>query len=90
MSKTTWRKEIADAMEPHGESWSNVIAMAPSESEGWLDEEFHDGYGGAEGDSFTVWTSTRVYFPAVYDGAEWVESVARFPDGKVTHHIGGE
>jgi hypothetical protein len=30
-----------------------------------------------------------VYFPACYDGAEWVGSVSRNPDGKATRHQGG-
>jgi len=55
-----------------------------------MNVQFDPGYGGSEGIPFTVWTAKRVYFPAVYDGAEWVASVARFPDGQPTTHVGGE
>ena len=51
--------------------------------------EFNDGYGGAEGMPFTIWTKKNVFFPAVYDGAEWVACVSRNPDGVPTEHIGG-
>ena len=45
---------------------------------------------GSEGKPFTIWTANTVYFPVVYDGAEWVGSVSRNPDGKPTDHQGGE
>jgi hypothetical protein len=85
---TTWREEITKAMKKHGETWADVEAHAITEEQ--LDVRFDPGFGGAEGAPFTVWTKNRVYFPAVYDGAEWVESVARNPDGKATEHVGGQ
>lgn len=88
MSKTTWRAMIGFAMEEVGEGWGDVVEMAPKDS-GWLQDEFDNGYGGEQGIPFTVWTANRVYFPACYDGAEWVESVSRNPDGKPTDHVGG-
>lgn len=85
---TTWRKDLEGEMRLHGESFSDVVATAP-EGDEWMHVAFYDGYGGVHGIPFTVWTATRVYFPACYDGSEWVESVARNPDGKATHHVGG-
>ena len=53
-------------------------------------QEFDGGYGGTEGCSFTAWGGKYVYFPAVYDGSEWVECVPRNPCLIATKHIGGE
>jgi hypothetical protein len=55
-----------------------------------LDTKFDNGYGGSQGCAFTVWTKNHVYFPAVYDGAEWVAYVPRHPNGEATSHVGGE
>jgi len=41
------------------------------------------------GPAFTAWGVKRVYFPAHYDGLQWVASVPRNPCLEVTHHIGG-
>ena len=82
-----WKSLITEAMTVHDDSWDNVVSCTLTEEE--LCEFFDEGYGGPEGKPFTVWTKTRVYFPAVYDGLEWVESVSRNPDGNPTHHVGG-
>lgn len=54
-----------------------------------LDYEFDDGYGGTEGPSFTAWSENYVYFPACYDGSEWIATVPRNPINIATEHIGG-
>lgn len=87
-SMTNWRELILKAMERSGESLEDIISNTLTEQE--MDVKFNCGYGGSEGLPFTAWTKKRVYFPAVYDGSEWVESVSRNPDGKATHHVGGE
>jgi len=70
MKKTeTWRKIIASEMKEHGESWDDAISCTLTDDQ--LDKEFDSGYGGEEGEPFTVWTKQRVYFPICYDGAEW-------------------
>lgn len=58
----------------------------------YLLEEFDNGYGTSEGYPFTLWTKTHVYFPVVYDGSEWVESVPRNPPDtpEPKEHVGGE
>ncbi len=81
---TTWRKLIKLEMGEHGETFDDVVSAV-----GDLDVEFDPGHGGTEGPPFTVWTRNRVYFPACYDGLEWVASVSRNPDGKPTEHVGG-
>ena len=55
-----------------------------------FDREFDGGYGGSEGCHFTAWGHKYVYFPAVYDGSEWMSFVPRNPCLQATSHIGGE
>jgi hypothetical protein len=87
-NKTTWREMIGEAMAENGESWKDIVHTTLTDEE--LDTEFDDGYGGSEGCPFTLWTETAVYFPAVYDGAEWVASVPRNPCDMAMGHVGGE
>ena len=54
-----------------------------------IDYEFDDSYGGEEGCSFTAWTKDKVYFPACYDGSEWIASVPRNPCDEPKNHVGG-
>ncbi len=104
MTETTWRAAISAEMAKHGETWADVVGQSIGPAlRGYEDEAetaekaaavsfdrpFDDGYGGVDGDAFTVWTQTRVYFPGIYDGAEWCASVPRHPNGVPTPHIGG-
>ncbi len=86
--QTTWREQIALRMRECGESFDDIESSTLTDEQ--LDCEFDNGYGGSQGHAFTVWTKHRVYFPAVYDGAEWVEWVPRNPNGVATPHVGGE
>ena len=85
---TTWKLLLTEEMAQNGETWDDVISNTMTDAE--MNEKFHSGYGSSEGCPFTVWTSGSVYFPVVYDGAEWVGRVSRNPDGKPTYHVGGE
>jgi hypothetical protein len=87
MKNTSWGQDLEEAMEFNGETWDDVEAHTLTETQ--LNEVFDHGFGGTNGDPFTLWTKNFVYFPACYDGSEWVASVARNPDGKATGHIGG-
>ena len=90
MSKTgnaNWKELIQYEMNFHNETFDDVVECTLTEEE--LMVYFDCGYGGNMGEPFTLWTTNRVYFPGNYDGAEWVASVSRNPDGKPTHHIGG-
>ncbi len=89
MALTTWRKEIKHKMESNGETWNDVVGTAPHDMS-WPNATFDSGFGGSEGIPFTVWTHNFVYFPGVYDGAEWADSVPRDPNGVATRHVGGE
>ena len=86
--KTTWRKSIALALDQQGETFNDVVGTTLTDKQ-W-DKEFSDDFGGSEGCSFTLWTKERVYFPVVYDGSEWVESVPRDPCKEATSHVGGQ
>lgn len=84
---TTWRKLIAREMVNNRETWCDLVHCTLSGEE--LDVEFNGDFGSANGEPFTLWTQDKVYFPCCYDGAEWVASVSRHPDGNPTEHIGG-
>ena len=86
--KATWRILLKMAMKDKAEDLDQIISIAPKDLD--LDRKFDDGYGGSEGKPFTIWTHNRVYFPVVYDGAEWVDSVPRNPRGEITKHCGGQ
>lgn len=78
-----WRELINSAL---GDD--KLIACTLSNEE--LDIKFDSGYGGSEGKPFTAWSETRVYFPIVYNGSEWVESAPRNPCDEATKHFGGQ
>ena len=84
---TNWNELIAEAMSSAKDS-GPIIATTLNEAD--LLRNFDDGYGVSEGEPFTAWTEDRVYFPAVYDGSEWVGSVPRNPSSEKTGHIGFE
>jgi len=84
---TTWKEQILKEMDKVGETFQDVVSCTLTDKE--LLKKFNRSYGRKKGLTFTLWTSNRVYFPVVYDGAEWVESVSRNPDGKPTDHVGG-
>ena len=88
MSQTTWRKEITSKMIENDETWDSVESCTLSQEN--LDIEFDDGFGNSMGKPFTVWTKNFVYFPAVYDGMEWADSVPRNPCNVAKNHVGGE
>ena len=64
-----------------------IIACTMTEAE--MSARFWSGFGDSEGIPFTAWSKEWVYFPATYDGAEWVERVPRDPCDIKTEHIGG-
>ena len=84
---TNWKELIEYEMKEKGETFEDVVECTLTEEQ--LVKQFDSGYGGTEGEPFTVWTTNRVYIPICYDGAEWVGSVSRNPDGKPTRHFGG-
>lgn len=84
----SWFELLSKALKENEEIWEDVVSHTLSQAE--LHQKFDTGFGGSRGNPFTLWTRNRVYFPAVYDGLEWVESVSRLPDGVPKNHVGGE
>jgi len=84
---STWKQMLEDAMNCHGETLTDPEANTMTEDD--MVKEFDSGFGGIEGVPFTAWSVNTAYFPICYDGAEWVGSVARHPDGKPSPHQGG-
>ena len=82
----TWKEQIQQEMERHGDS-GPLIACTLTEAE--LGVAFDDSYGLPHGAPFTAWTAARVYFPIVYDGAEWAGSAPRHPSNEALEHQGG-
>ena len=77
---------LADKVYP----WDDVDFKKKHGDTPWYAVEFDSGYGGVEGIAFMLWTGSYVYFPIMYDGAEWVESVPRNPTDDVKlGHFGG-
>jgi len=97
----TWRSLITAEMTRVGESWDDVCSVTVGNYDEWacpdcrrglrgsLDDDFDDGLGRRNGCLFTLWTNNRVYFPAQYDGSEWVASAPRNPCAEATDHVGG-
>jgi hypothetical protein len=84
---SNWKELIEEAFSCRGETWDDVVDNTMSEED--MLREFYDGFGTVEGCAFTLWTTNRVYFPVSYDGAEWVASVPRNPNGEASLHVGG-
>jgi len=78
----TWKERIEFAA-----SGDKILKCTLSKEE--LETEFDDGFGIQEGKPFTAWSAKWVYFPAVYDGAEWVARAPRNPCDSATEHVGG-
>lgn len=83
-----WKQLITEQLQKNGETWGDIIATTLTEEE--LNSEFDSGYGWADGKPFTAWTKNYVYFPAVYDGSEWCDSVPRNPCDIAKKHVGGQ
>ena len=64
------------------------VAYAPDEAT--FDESFDAGHGSTSGKPVLAWTADRVYFPVVYDGAEWMGSAPRNPVPEGQTHEGGQ
>lgn len=85
---TTWGVELERARVEAGDT-SPVIARAPQDDATWS-TEFDSGYGLHRGLPVLAWSEERVYFPVVYDGAEWLDSAPRNPVAEGQEHVGSE
>ena len=80
---TNWKEEIENCADG-----DKIIYCTLTKEE--LLEVFDGSYGRSRECFTTAWSEKYVYFPAVYDGAEWVARVLRNPCDEATEHVGGE
>ena len=83
----SWEEMLKEAFEENKEDFSKMVTTLTKDE---LERVFDDGYGLAQGDPFTAWGEKYVYFPVVYDGAEWVGSAPRNPCDEKCSHFGGQ
>ncbi len=86
MRTDTWRELLSAEMQNR----KDTVVLSTTLTNEELDTPFNSGYGTSEGKPFTAWSKKYVYFPVVYDGAEWVGSAPRNPCGEATDHVGGQ
>ena len=97
----SWNELIKYEMEKRRDSWSEVEELhlegervsgtaAEIQCHPSMVKKFDNSHTIKEGVPFTLFTKRRVYFPATYDGAEWVRSVPRNPpeSPEPTEHVG--
>lgn len=82
-----WRNMLKAEFEARGDDFAKMTTTLTEEQ---LNRVFDTGFGGSEGAPFTAWGEEYVYFPVVYDGAEWVGSAPRFICDEATEHVGGQ
>jgi hypothetical protein len=83
---TSWHEMLKAKMEADGEVFDERVCTL---DESQLKAVFDAGYGGPEGQAFTAWGKTWVYFPITYDGSEWVGHAPRDPCDISMYHQGG-
>jgi hypothetical protein len=87
MSKVNWKEMLIEAFKETGDNFDNLKTTLSKEE---LETEFDSSFGYAQGEPFTAWGDNYVYFPIVYDGAEWVGFAPRNVCDIKTGHWGGE
>lgn len=80
----SWGEMLAQEVEKAGDT---IVASTLTRSQAGA--QFNSSWGTPEGCEFTAWGEKYVYFPATYDGAEWVAKVPRNPCDEPTQHVGG-
>lgn len=94
-----WKTELEGCLDFNGDKLELLVvkertipmaAQAVHIDHPVFDREFDSGFGAVEGCKFTAWGGLYVYFPAAYDGSEWIDFVPRNPCLQATTHIGGE
>jgi hypothetical protein len=83
---SSWREKLVEACNESGDRFDDLEMTLTDEQ---LDQKFDAGYGVPDGCGFTAWSDKYVYFPACYDGSEWVDWVPRNPCNIITNHVGG-
>jgi hypothetical protein len=83
----SWWDMLQECFKEDGQDFSKMVCTLTDRE---LKEKFDSGYGGHEGKAFTAWGKAWVYFPIVYDGAEWVGHAPRNPCDISMNHQEGE
>lgn len=81
-----WKQMLIQAFKETGDNFEKMQTTLTQEE---LIIEFDGGFGCIKGVSFTSWGEKYVYFPVVYDGAEWVGYAPRNMCEIKTSHLGG-
>lgn len=79
----SWRELLRNARSNANDK-SDIVYCNVSEDV--MNKKFDNGWGATEGEPFTVWSETHVYFPLEYDGAEYVGYAPRFPNDDPMSH----
>jgi len=87
MGIESWHSMLKEAFKRNKDDYSKMVTTLSPEQ---LMRKFDTGYGGHRGAPFTAWGDKYVYFPLVYDGAEWVGCAPRNPCDEALEHQGGE
>lgn len=82
-----WKEMLIKVFKETGDDVEKMETTLTNEE---LIKEFDCGFGMSEGTHFTSWGEKYVYFPCVYDGAEWVGYAPRNVCDIKTPHRGGE
>ena len=82
-----WKEMLIEVFKETGDDFKKMKTTLTDEE---LVKEFDNGYGGSNGIHFTSWGEKYVYFPVVYDGAEWVRYAPRNVCDVKTSQWGGE
>lgn len=89
----TWRDAFVLEAEKHGETEANIIHLAATPDFGWDEPDYLNGAGSHRKERytprFTIWTTTRIYFPVTYDGHTRLRSLPRHPCEEMTDAFGG-
>ncbi len=75
---TTWRTLIQSTMDENKDE-AHLTQMINTLSQEELDIKFDNSFGGLHGKPFLAYSPDYVYFPIMYDGAEWAGSAPRHP-----------
>jgi hypothetical protein len=83
---TSWSALITECMEKNKITEPLIHCTL---TVGELYSQFDNGFGSTQGIPFTAWSENYVFFPVIYDGAEWVDYVPRNPCDFKKDHVGG-
>ena len=90
-----WSHELFTLLEEQNDTLSSICIKQNGEDtfihpgHPQFFREFDGDFVGIEGCPFTAWGEKNVYFPAQYEGSEWIAYVPRNPTHKATLHVGG-